>query len=52
MKSAAILAAKGVVTTVAGLVAKEVINQNASLRALIVTVADTLSSWLQFLGVL
>lgn len=52
MKSAAILAAKGVGTTVAGLVAKEIINQNASLHALIVTVADTLSIWLQFLGIL
>lgn len=52
LKSAAILAAKGATTTVAGLVAKEVINQNASLHALIVTIADTLSSWLQVLGVL
>lgn len=52
MQSAAILAAKGAATGAAGLVAKEVISQNASLHALIVTVADTLSSWLQFLGLI
>lgn len=52
MKSAAVLAAKGAATGVAGLVAKEVIRQNASLHTLLVTIADTLSSWLQFLGIL
>lgn len=50
LKSAAVLAVKGAATTVAGLIAKEVINENASLHALIVTIADTLSSWLQLLG--
>ena len=52
LKSAAVLAAKGAATAVAGLIAKEVINDNASLYALIMTIADTLSSWLQLLGLL
>lgn len=52
IKSAAILAAKGAATSAAGLVAKEVINQNAPLHALIVTVAETLSRWLKLLGLL
>lgn len=51
MKSAAGLAAKGATTSVVGLVVKEVINHNTSLHALVVTIADTLSRWLQFLGV-
>ena len=52
LNSAAVLAAKGAATAVAGLIAKEVINDNASLYALIMTIADTLSSWLQLLGLL
>ncbi|MFM2279976.1 MAG: hypothetical protein RLZZ444_2207 [Pseudomonadota bacterium] len=52
VRSAAVLAATGAATSVAGLVTKEVISQNAALHALIVTIADTLSSWLQFLGIL
>lgn len=52
MKTVAALVAKGAATGAAGLVAKEVISQNASLHALAVTIADTLSSWLQFLGTL
>lgn len=51
MKSAAVLAAKGAATSVVGLVVKEVINHNTSLHALVVTIADTLSQWFQFLGV-
>lgn len=52
MKAAAVLAAKGAATGIAGLIVKEVISQNASLHALIVTIADTLNAWLQFLGIL
>jgi hypothetical protein len=52
MKSAAVLAAKGAASGVVGLVAKEVISQNASLHALIVTIADTLNIWLHLLHVL
>lgn len=48
VRSAAVLAA----TSAAGLVTKEVISQNTTLHALMVTIADTLSSWLQFLGIL
>jgi hypothetical protein len=51
MKSGAVLAAKAAATAAAGLIAKEVISQNASLYALIVTIADTLSAWLRFLGI-
>ena len=52
VKSAVVLVATGAATSVAGLVTKEVISQNASLHALIVTIADTLSSWLHFLRIL
>jgi hypothetical protein len=52
MKSVAIVAATGTGSSIAGLVTKEVIGQNASLHALIVTIADTLSSWLHFLHIL
>jgi hypothetical protein len=51
IKSGAILVGKGAVTGVGAAIAKEMFTSNAALHDLLVTVADTLSSWIQVIGI-